>query len=358
MTYFDPERLERYLYEAIHSAPRPPLRALKRYWKRERISAPGQVVCVYHVRTPRFRFVSRKSGFRYVHLLRVHPRLTYISVGGKAERVIEELDRRKLVHGEAWAFDSADRWIWAIQNAIVSMRDMELARLGRSAEEVFTLAQEEASRAELVEKILTADPAWREALTTWTGIILVRNRRHLHTVRRRMVELLTQLTRDVDGTRVSYPFRVAIGKIYDTFAWSDMPAAFDGIIAEFLPLLSLAGDPLSGGRPRTAPVERALGYIRDHYTMPVGLDEVARAVHVSGPHLSRLFHRECGRTLTDYLQILRITHARQRLAESSEPLQAIASESGFQSSEHFFRTFKKLAGVTPLQYRRANRTAP
>ncbi len=358
MTYFDPERLERYLYEAIHSAPRPPLRALKRYWKRERISAPGQVVCVYHLRIPRFRFASPKSGFRYVHLLRVHPRLTYISFGGKAERVLGELDGRKLVHGEAWAFDSADRWIWAIQNSIVSMRDVELRHMGRRADEPFTLAQEETARADLVEKIHTADPVWRDALKTWTGILLVRNRRHLHTVRRRMVELLTQLTRDIDGTRLSYPFRVAIGKIYETFAYTDLAVMIDEILTEFLPLLALTGEPLAGGRPRTAPVERALGYIRDHYTMPVGLDEVARAVHVSGPHLSRLFHRECGRTLTDYLQILRITHARQRLAESPEPLQAIASESGFQSPEHFFRTFKKHAGVTPLQYRRANRAAP
>lgn len=356
MTYFDPTRLERYLYEAIHSAPRPPLRALRRYWKSEDITAPGQVVCVYHPRPQRFRFASRQSGFRYVHLLRVHPRLTYISFGGKAERILSELDRRKLIHGAAWGFESAERWIWAIQNSIVSMRDFELQHMGRRGDETFTLAQEEDARAELVERIHTADPAWRSALSAWTGIILVRNRRHLHTVRRRMVELLAQLTRDVDGTRVSYPFREAMGKIYETFAYTDLAAAIEEILSGFLPLLTLTGEAPSAGRPRTAPVESALAYIRDHYTMPVGLDEVASAVHVSGPHLSRLFHRECGRTLTDYLQALRITHAKQRLAESAEPLQAIASESGFQSSEHFFRTFKKHAGVTPLQYRRAHRT--
>jgi AraC-like DNA-binding protein len=87
----------------------------------------------------------------------------------------------------------------------------------------------------------------------------------------------------------------------------------------------------------------------------VGLAEIAESVHSSAPHLSRLFRRETGRTLTEHLQGLRVASAQKRLTESSEGILEIALASGFPTLEHFYRTFKRRVGLTPRAYRRAQR---
>jgi two-component system, response regulator YesN len=117
-----------------------------------------------------------------------------------------------------------------------------------------------------------------------------------------------------------------------------------------------AADPQLAARRRSAPVERALGYMRERFAEPIGLREVADAVHVSAAHLCRLFKNETGKNLTDYLQAVRIHHARSRLAETNDTLSAIALESGFRTQEHFYRVFKKIVGETPKTYRLAHRS--
>jgi len=119
------------------------------------------------------------------------------------------------------------------------------------------------------------------------------------------------------------------------------------------PLARFVEEGETGGRGGA--VEEALAFMRENFTHSVGLAEVAEAVHVSAPHLSRLFRRETGRTLTDYLQALRISRAREQLAETDDGILTVALACGFQTPEHFFRTFKKRMKITPRAYRLAQR---
>jgi AraC-like DNA-binding protein len=358
MTYFDADALEQSLREVIHIPPRPAAKTMERFLKTRKVKAPGAVLAVHHGdRPPRFRFAEKHPQNAYVYLLRVHPRLTYVSFAGKSDGILKEVDAGGLTHGEPWAFDSADRWIWAIQNAIVSMRDRELVQLGRHADENFSQSDENLARAKAIEALRTGRPEWREAARYWMGVVLVRYRRHLHSVRRRMVELLTQLTRDVEGTGISNPFRLCMGRVYDTFAYTDLYHLMEELLAHVAPFVSLsAGDPQLAPRRRSPPVERALAYMRERFADAISLDDVALAVHVSAAHLCRLFRSETGKTVTDYLQGLRVYHARSRLAETNDELRAVAMDSGFRSVEHFFRVFKKHAGETPRAYRLAHRS--
>lgn len=358
MTYFDVDALEQSLRESIHIPPRPPEKELTKLFQARGLKAPGWVISTRHGdEPPRFRFLKTHPQNGFVHALRVHPRLSYISFNGKAEGVLKELDRGSFTHGEPQPYDSVDKWVTAIQNAIVSMRDSELVQLGRNASEEFTQTMENQARAVVVERVRTGDPAWREAVRHWMGMVLVRYRRHLHSVRRRMVEMLVQLTRDMEGTGVSNPFRVSIGRIYDTFAYTELYHLAEELLAHLSPFVMLtAGDPKLAPRRRSAPVERALAYMRERFADPIGLEEVASAVHVSAPHLCRLFKTETGKNLTDHLQTLRVFHARSRLAETGDELRAIANESGFRTLEHFFRVFKKHVGETPRGYRLAHRS--
>ena len=101
---------------------------------------------------------------------------------------------------------------------------------------------------------------------------------------------------------------------------------------------------------------RWLGEVRDllrsRYADPLTLGEVAAAAGVHPVHLAREFRCHYGGTVADSVRGLRIEAACHRLSETHEPLGEIANSLGFADQSHFTRTFKRLIGVTPAQYRR------
>jgi AraC-like DNA-binding protein len=59
-------------------------------------------------------------------------------------------------------------------------------------------------------------------------------------------------------------------------------------------------------------------------------------------------------TFSEYVNQLRLTHARQLLADQDSKLTiaAIALDSGFNSTETFYRSFREKYGLTPNAFRR------
>jgi AraC-like DNA-binding protein len=68
--------------------------------------------------------------------------------------------------------------------------------------------------------------------------------------------------------------------------------------------------------------------------------------------LSRLFHREAGCTLVDYMAKTRLQEAQSLLQHGDESLTGIARQCGLRDASYFGRWFKKLTGTTPASYRR------
>ncbi|MFR6327950.1 MAG: helix-turn-helix domain-containing protein [Eisenbergiella sp.] len=66
-------------------------------------------------------------------------------------------------------------------------------------------------------------------------------------------------------------------------------------------------------------------------------------------YLSRIFHDETGRTITDYLNEIRIEAAKEMLAERYA-LKDIAVRSGFNNYTYFLKIFKDYTGRTPKEY--------
>lgn len=95
-------------------------------------------------------------------------------------------------------------------------------------------------------------------------------------------------------------------------------------------------------------------YIRSHYTQKITLDEVAKHFFISPSHLSRIFKKLTGFHFQAYVQVIRVREAKKRLINSKQSVQAIAEQAGFGHISHFNKTFKKITGTTPLQYRKSN----
>ncbi|WP_418452464.1 helix-turn-helix domain-containing protein [Anaerotruncus massiliensis (ex Liu et al. 2021)] len=69
-------------------------------------------------------------------------------------------------------------------------------------------------------------------------------------------------------------------------------------------------------------------------------------------HLSRLFRHETGVTFVDYLSRVRIRRAVELLADGELKMYEIAERVGYSSQHYFSSAFKKVLGVSPMEYRR------
>lgn len=96
-------------------------------------------------------------------------------------------------------------------------------------------------------------------------------------------------------------------------------------------------------------VARAVAYQKEHFEEPISLSAIADGIGVNGSYLSRVFHEETGTTLTDYLNQIRIDHAK-RLMEKDVPLKEIVSLCGFRNYNYFLRIFKRYTGRAPKEY--------
>lgn len=97
---------------------------------------------------------------------------------------------------------------------------------------------------------------------------------------------------------------------------------------------------------------RARDLLHDRFSEDVSLREVAAAVGIHPVHLARVFRKEYGCTVGDYIRRLRVEFACRKLAESETPLAQIAILSGFSDQSHFSNAFRRQMRMTPGEFRR------
>ena len=98
-------------------------------------------------------------------------------------------------------------------------------------------------------------------------------------------------------------------------------------------------------------IRKVLTQIDFDLTADLGLKNLAAQLNVNPSYLSTLFKKETGSTLTEYVNQKRIEHAVFLLNSSSLQIQMIAQYSGIPDVNYFTKTFKKIIGITPKEYR-------
>ena len=100
-------------------------------------------------------------------------------------------------------------------------------------------------------------------------------------------------------------------------------------------------------------VSQAKRYIQEHYGERISLDEAARVVNASTRHFCKVFKTVTGITFTDYLARVRVEQAKLLLGNPHLRVSEIAFETGFESISQFNRSFKRITGHSPTQFREA-----
>lgn len=103
------------------------------------------------------------------------------------------------------------------------------------------------------------------------------------------------------------------------------------------------------------PIRMARQYINEHYSGPITLEEVAEAIGFSPAYLSTLFKKEIGINFSDYLTSCRMEEAKRLLKENACPINEIAEKIGYSDAKYFSKTFNKVVGLKPSEYRKLYR---
>ncbi len=102
-------------------------------------------------------------------------------------------------------------------------------------------------------------------------------------------------------------------------------------------------------------VEKAMEYIRENYANDIGLSDVATHVGVTPSHLSRLFSQFSTESFNAALNRIRVESACGYLTQLQMKVYEVAYRVGFRDEKYFSRVFKQQKGVTPAEYRGAQR---
>lgn len=95
-----------------------------------------------------------------------------------------------------------------------------------------------------------------------------------------------------------------------------------------------------------------------HYRDPLSVNKIARDAGLHPKYLMRVFKKQCGVSVWEYLTRLRVSHAQRLLITTDMKVLDVAMESGFASVAPFYASFALHArGIKPLEYRRQHRPA-
>lgn len=94
-----------------------------------------------------------------------------------------------------------------------------------------------------------------------------------------------------------------------------------------------------------------LQYIQQNYRT-VTLSSLARTFHFSETYLSKLIRKNLNQNFTEVLRTLKMNHAMEYLMNTQMKISEIADAVGYDSVDHFSRTFRKVYGVAPMEYRK------
>ena len=99
------------------------------------------------------------------------------------------------------------------------------------------------------------------------------------------------------------------------------------------------------------PIKKAQAFIENNFQKRITVDELASMLALSRRNLERRFKKATSNTTVEYIQRVKIEAAKISLESSRENINEVMYKVGYTDSKAFRTTFKKITGLSPLQYR-------
>ncbi|WP_339310418.1 AraC family transcriptional regulator [Paenibacillus sp. FSL M7-0896] len=108
--------------------------------------------------------------------------------------------------------------------------------------------------------------------------------------------------------------------------------------------------------PQAQWIDRVLHHIESNYNEDLTREQAAGLAGVTPEHFSRAFRRFTGQTFNQYITLLRIRKAQQRILTGAPNLSTLALEVGYSEGTYLSRKFKQVVGISPSAYHRKSKS--
>lgn len=105
-------------------------------------------------------------------------------------------------------------------------------------------------------------------------------------------------------------------------------------------------------------VVRICDFIADNFREDIDSTDIANAADIHPKYAMNLFKKSTGMTLNDYVNLMRLSFAQALLMRDDANILQVAMDSGFGSLSAFNKSFRKIAGMSPTDFRRDVRGRP
>lgn len=104
-------------------------------------------------------------------------------------------------------------------------------------------------------------------------------------------------------------------------------------------------------KPENATIENIIHILQQNLHRPLTLEDICKQIVYSKSYVEKNFRQEMGISIIRYFNLLKINEAKKMISEDKYTFSEIAETLGFQSLHYFSRSFRKIVGMTPSDYR-------
>lgn len=191
----------------------------------------------------------------------------------------------------------------------------------------------------------------REHLNHLLGEIFFRSHGNFSVIKARALELLVLLSRSAieGGADVEQIFALNnsyIQEIDKIDTNEKLTVWLSSIINRFMSYMFEFSDV-----KHSVTIHKIIAYVREHYMDKISLDDIADHVYLSKSHISKIFNKEMGMSLSAYINKVRIEKSKHMLHDNALTIADIANYAGFDDQSYFAKQFKAETGISPKQFR-------
>lgn len=166
-------------------------------------------------------------------------------------------------------------------------------------------------------------------------------------------DLLAGLLRAQDGEETRQLVNAAVREVENAQDVQQMQVSFERVVMQLVKRQAPANQP-----GETTLQEEILRLIEENYAdANFNITRLAEMMGRNLSYLSKYFKDRTGVGLYDYLNRIRIAHAKKLIDQSDAPISSLIGQAGFENLGSFIRVFKKYEGITPGAYQKSERKA-
>lgn len=189
----------------------------------------------------------------------------------------------------------------------------------------------------------------RDSILSWLDFIVSVNRTNFSV----LCELHQQLIQLFFNC--AWDNQIDIADLFtDDYGYNDCMDAFRDVESLRFMVCHITGaiQSAEGCAPSKDDIQKAKIYILDHISNNLSVREVADHVHLSPEYFTKLFKKETGQNIKNYIMQQKVDAAKDLLDHSEIPVSLVALELGYTNFSHFTQMFKKFENMTPSEYRK------